>query len=195
MVDPRSIADEAAARAALAAGKGVAKRALEDLLSSDEDRAAKEAERAAVAKRRRTKLYVYGVIGALLVVGLVGMVIGYWQYFLLLGLLGVGGIYGRYRLRAWQKARAKAKGDASSAPSTALVEETARAEPRRERATAPTEDEAQPELEADLVSREAARREARALEEAQREARALEEARAEREIDEELSAMKARLRK
>ncbi len=104
MSDLKDVTDDLTSQAAIAAGRSAAKRAIENVLSSDEERAEKEAEQTALAKRRRTKLVVYSVVGLLLVLGVVGMVLSYWQWFFLLGLIMLGALYGRYR---WRKSRAR----------------------------------------------------------------------------------------
>jgi len=170
MADLKKVADDVTTKAALAAGQSAAKRAIENLMSSDEERAEKDAEEAALAKRKRTKLIVFGVVGLLLLLGLVGMVVTYWQWFFLLGLLGVAGLYGRYRWRKRRAAKKEEQPDEKSAPKL----ESAREEP----------------LEADDAPEDTAEKRAR-------DALALEEAREveAQEIDDELAAMKARMKK
>jgi hypothetical protein len=91
--------DDAATKAMLSAGRDAAKRAMSDLLLTDEEREARDAEEAAAAKKKRTKRIVFGVLGLFLVIGVVGLMLAYWQYFLLAGVLGFAGWFGIRRLR------------------------------------------------------------------------------------------------
>ena len=104
MSDLRTTADELATKAALAAGRDTARRAMDDLLSTDEEKAEKAEARYHASKSRRTKLIVFAVVGLLLVLGIVGFVLSYWQWFLLLGVAGVVGVVGWHRLRRRLKA-------------------------------------------------------------------------------------------
>jgi hypothetical protein len=99
MADLKRATDELATQAALAAGRDAAKRLAGGLLSEDEASAPKDAERPAASKSRRNKLIAYGVFGLLIVFGVLGLVVSYWHWFLLLGALGLGGLYGWYRIR------------------------------------------------------------------------------------------------
>ncbi|MBK7580719.1 MAG: hypothetical protein IPI67_10985 [Myxococcales bacterium] len=99
MADLKRAADELTAKAAFDAAKKAAERALDDALSTDEERAARKAEEAALAKKKRTKLIAMSVVGLLLVLGVIGMVVNYWQWFFLLGLVGLLALYGRHRWR------------------------------------------------------------------------------------------------
>jgi Flp pilus assembly protein TadB len=158
MADLDKITDELASKAVVAATKDAAKRTVEDLLATDEERAEREAERAASSKSRRNKLIIYGVLGSLLVVGLVGMVLNYWYWFILLGVAGLAGVY------AWRK----------------LIKHRAAKKARIEE---PIEAPAKKHI-ADADARAG---EARALAEA--------EVEEEQQIEDELAAMKARIRK
>ncbi len=104
MVDLKKATEELTANAVLAAARGK----LEDALSTEEEREQRKAKEAALAKRKRTKLLVMGAVGLLLVLGVIGMVVNYWQWFLLLGLLGLGALYGRHRWRNRSKLAEKA---------------------------------------------------------------------------------------
>jgi hypothetical protein len=187
LADLEDLKKELASRAALVAGKDAAKRFAEDLLTSDEEKKAKEA----ASKSRRTKYLAYGVVGLLLVLGAVGLVLSYWQYFLLAGLLGVAGLYGYFRLRGrlgtskaeleTKELRVGEQAPKALAPKQSLTREARDAEIAR---AALAEEEAHL---AELRAREEAAK-MRALREEQR--RADEQA-----IDDELSAMKARLKK
>ena len=165
MSDIRKLADDLTTKAAIEAGKGALSDAVDDLLSSDEEKERKEAERKAKSKSRRNKLILYGVIGLLIVVGVLGFVASYWHWFLIAGLLGAGGVYGWSRLK---KRFGKEKDDEP--------EEIAQEE-------APKRVEIEPE---DPEEQKAARLHAAR-------ARAEAEAVEEQAIDDELAAMKARL--
>ncbi len=106
MNDLKKAANELGAKAAFAAAREKAGRAIEDVLSTEEERDKRKAERAAAAKRKRTKWLVLGVIGLLLLIGVVGMALRYWPYFLLLGIVALAALYGRHR---WRKSRSSAK--------------------------------------------------------------------------------------
>ncbi len=161
--DLKRVADDLKTDAMLAAGKSVTKRALAGLVSSDEERA----EEAAVKKRKRTKLLIFGIIGLFVVLGVIGMVVNYWQWFLLAGLVGLAMLYGRYR---WRKRRERVDAPAPNA--------AADAEPPV--AKLPPE-APNPALEKEQRAREAAAREAQTQAEAQA-------------IDEELAALKQRFK-
>jgi len=103
MSDDEKPAGDLRAKAALA----LAKRALDDALLSDDERAKRRAEESALSKRNRTKRIAQIVIGALIVVGLIGLMLNYWYWALLLGLVGVAGFYVRHRWRARRAARKK----------------------------------------------------------------------------------------
>src|SRR3954454_9719223 len=94
-------ADEAAARALFEAGKNAAKRVLEDIGLSEEEKAVREAERAREAKLRRYKWIAIGVGGLIVILALIFLIAKIWMWVLLLAALGVGG-YLAYR---WARAR------------------------------------------------------------------------------------------
>lgn len=111
MSDLKKAANEMSAKAALSAAKdaaSAAKNAIGDALSTEEERAQRKAERAALAKKRRTKWIVLGVIALLLVLGMIGLAVHYWHWFLLAGLVALAALYGRYRWRRSRKAHTKA---------------------------------------------------------------------------------------
>ncbi|MBL8742388.1 MAG: hypothetical protein JNK04_14870, partial [Myxococcales bacterium] len=99
MADLKRLAEDATTKAAIAAGKDAAKRALDDLLSTDEEKAKREAEKAGEQKSRRWKYIALGVLALCLVVGVVGLMLKFWTYFLFAGVLGVAALYGWWRLR------------------------------------------------------------------------------------------------
>jgi hypothetical protein len=85
------LADEAGAKVALAIAKTAAARALEEGLD----------------RRKRNKRIVVAVIGLLVAVGLIGLLLHYWYWSLLLGLVGAAALYGRHRWRASRARRLK----------------------------------------------------------------------------------------
>lgn len=178
---------ELAAKAAVAAGKDAAAKAARGLLG---DEAKDEAGR-----RARTWKIVAGLVLALCVVlGLIGLVLNYWLWFLAAGVLGLAGLFGYWRLRAKLAARREAKGLSAGAieASAAAVKVVEGAE----RVAKPAARRVDAEGAADAALRAEAAREARRLE-TERDARARAEAEAtrEQEVDDELAAMKARLGK
>jgi hypothetical protein len=170
VTDFNKLAQDATARAALAAGKDAAKRAVDDLLS-DGKTGEENAQSAAAKKAKRWRLIAISVLGAFVVIGLVGLLLNYWYWFLAIGLLGIAGLYARHRLR---------RRLAEKAPAT-----TAQSAPTDQKRIAPKLVSEQ------LRPSEETRSEVAARSRAQAEARAL----AEQEVDEELAAMKARLKK
>lgn len=90
--DVLSGADGVGQRAALAAGKEMARRALEDIGLSDEEKAARDQQRQAARKKTLIKLGVVGVVGVLLVLSLMSVLAKLWMYGL--GLLVVAGVGG-----------------------------------------------------------------------------------------------------
>ncbi len=122
MSDLKKSAGELGAKAAFDAAKDTAKRALDDAMATDEERAARKAEEDQRAKRRRTQRLVMVILGLLIVIGLIGLALRYWYWLLLLGLLGISALYARHR---WRKRRA--------APRERVPEPAARlAPPRKE---------------------------------------------------------------
>ncbi len=173
MTDLKRLADDPTTQAAIAVGRDAAKRAVDELLSGD-DASVPQTEKAEASKSRRWKLIAMGVLGLFLVVGLIGLLLSYWYWFLGAGVLGVAGLVGYSRLKSRIAKRSlpkeEPKVEAIAAPSV-RVSKVADAEP------APSSAEAR---RAEVESR------ARALAEAQ--------AVREQEVDEELAAMKARLK-
>lgn len=107
MDDLKKAAGQLSSKAAFAAARDAAGRAIEDALSTDEERAGRKAEQAAIAKRKRIKWIVLGAVALLVLLGVIGMVLDYWQWFLVLGLVGLAGLYGRYRWRRYRSERRK----------------------------------------------------------------------------------------
>lgn len=122
MSDPEKPADDVRAEAAFAMAKHAFERALVD-----------PAEQAALARRKRNKRIAQVAIGALVVVGLLGLMLNYWYWSLLLGLVGVVALYARHR---WRARRA-----ASKLPKTVTRSQTVapkvRVEAEAERAVEP----------------------------------------------------------
>lgn len=177
MADPKRLLEDAAAKAMLGAGTDAARRAAHDLISSDEDRAAETAGERGASKRRRAKLVMGGLIGLFLVLGLIGFVLSYWHYFLLAGVLGVAGAYGYYRVRS-RRADRRAEETVAEAAGRVRIEASSRP------------DSGAPEAAARRSAAEA--REAR-----EADARALAEARAAeaQAVEDELAALKARIKR
>jgi len=94
-------------KSAFAAAKQAAERALDDALLSDEERQKRRAAEGALARRKRNVRIARVAVGSLLAVGLVGLMLHYWYWALLLGLVGVAALYGRHRWRARRASRAK----------------------------------------------------------------------------------------
>ena len=99
---------DAKTEAALSAGKALAKQAIDDLTSTDEEKSEKAANR----KKTLIKYGVIGVVGIVAILALMSVLAKLWMY--ALGLLVVGGIgaagyfYTKPKLRAL-KERATAK--------------------------------------------------------------------------------------
>lgn len=90
MSDLKRLTEDAMTRAA--------RRAVGDLLSSDA--ATKPTpEDAPRSNARRWKIGLVLGLGLLVVLGLLGLALSYWLWFLGAGLLGLGGLYGWWRLR------------------------------------------------------------------------------------------------
>jgi Flp pilus assembly protein TadB len=132
----KKVVDDLTAKAVSAAGRNAARRALDDLVSSDEGRA----ERAVDSKRRRRKLIAYAIVGLLLVLGILGLVVSYWQWFILAGVVGLVGIYGWYLLR--KRLRPKPDRKLLPAPKAQLPP----AEPARDRALSADRQDVEAEL-------------------------------------------------
>jgi nitrate reductase NapE component len=158
----------------IAVGRDAAKRAVDQLLSGDDKIAVKE-EKPEEAKSRRWKTIALVVLGLFLVVGVVGLLLHYWMYFLLAGALGVAGLIGWSRLR---KPRSAAEPLKESEKEHALPVEKARVSAKVD-----------PEVAALSLAKKRAEAELKAQELVEAEATR------EHELDEELAAMKARLKK
>jgi len=159
MADLKRAAEEAAAKAVVAAGKDAAKQAARELLSP----AGQDAE---AGKKRRTKIIVMAVLGLCVLVGVVGVALSYWHWFLLIGMLGLGGLYARWR---WQRRRA------------AKLEAPAKLEAAEPRAAEARVAKRVQAVERDPEAEARARAEAAAADEAA--------------VEDELAAMKARLKR
>jgi hypothetical protein len=177
---------ELAAKAAVAAGKDAASRAARGLLGdADADRSE------ASSSSRKWKLIAGAVLALCVVLGLIGLVLNYWLWFLAAGVFGLAGLFGYWRLRSRLAARREARGLAQPG-----VVATTKAVASAELAAKGPLGRAEPVDDADTRSRAQAEREARRIE-AKRDARARAEAEAvkEQEVDEELAELKARLGK
>lgn len=177
MADLKKLADEATAQAALAIGKEAARKATRELLSDDADKAGD-----GPIKPSKAKLWKFGAIalvGLLLVVGLLGLVLTYWYWFLAAGVLGLAGLVGYWKLKGRAKGKAALPEAAAEPAARVRVKEEALPPPKVEAATPKGPSEA--ERRAELEARTRAAAEARALRE--------------QEVEDELAAMKARLKK
>ena len=121
MTDLKDLVDGASSKAALAAGKELAKRALDDLTLSDEERAAGDEVKSGDRKKALLKYGVIGVLGVVLVLSLMSVLAKLWVYALgLLVVAGVGGagyLYVKPKVKALQakaSARLHAKSDAAA---------------------------------------------------------------------------------
>lgn len=137
MSDLEKTARELGTKTAFAAAKDAAERALEDAMLTEEERVRRRAEQDALARRTRNKRIVQIAIGSLLVIGVIGLLLHYWYWALLLGLVGATGLYGRHRWRKRRAARPKSEPAALEAPRV-RVEPAA---PPVEEADASVEDE------------------------------------------------------
>ncbi|MFO0552335.1 MAG: hypothetical protein U0271_28365 [Polyangiaceae bacterium] len=193
MSDLKDLGRDASTKAALAAGKDAAKRALDDLLLSDEEKEKRSLAEKQAARRRRWKYVAIGVVSLLLLAGLVGLVMAYWQWFLAAGILGLAGLLGYYQLRRKLRAKRAAKEEANAEAEKAEKTE-AKERKRVEKSSPPPKAAAKPEpvrvASTDQSVEEIRRRTAELR--AAREAREAAEAAA---VDEELAAIKARLKK
>lgn len=120
--DLKKAAGELPAKAAYARAKAAAERVLEESLMSDEELEAKRAQDEALAKRKRQKTLALVVIGALIVLGVVGMVLAYWHWFLLAGLLGLAALYARHRWRTRSKGTPAPKTRVEATPKAKAAE-------------------------------------------------------------------------
>ena len=172
MSDFKKLRDEAAAKAALSTVKDAARRAFDDLTMSDEDKALREAERAREAKLRKWKLIGGAVVAVLALLAILSILAKLWAWIVGLALLA-GLAYAVYFF-VWPKLfgpKVRVEVEATPAPP----------EPVR----APRE-ELEPEVEAEAQREQEAEAEA---------ARARAKVLQERAIDDELAALKAKVKK
>ena len=108
MNDLKKAANELSAKAAFSAAKDAAQRAIDDVLSTEEERAQRKAERAELARKKRNKWIALGVVGLLLLLGVLGLALHFWHWFLLAGIVALAALYGRHRWRRSRKARGTA---------------------------------------------------------------------------------------
>lgn len=112
MVDLKGLAEEASHKAALAAGKDMARRALEDLTLSAEEKQRREQERTRARQKTLLKLVAVGAVGLVVVLSVMSLLAKLWMF--AIGALVVAGVgAGAYfalkpRLAAW-RSRATAR--------------------------------------------------------------------------------------
>jgi hypothetical protein len=99
MADLEKLRDEAAARAALSTVKNAARRALDDLTMSDEEKAAREAERARASRVGRWKLIAGGVVAVLALLALLSLLAKLWAWLVGLALVAALAYAGYFYLR------------------------------------------------------------------------------------------------
>lgn len=182
MSDLEQLAKDATTRAALSAGKDAAKRAeraVGSLLADEEAPAKDESEK----KSRNYKIIAVVVLGLFAVIGIVGLLLSYWYWFLVAGVVGLAGLIGYSRLKS-RLGKAKASKQVASREVAASDAAEPALEPARTARVA-IDDEPKKPSQAEL--RAAAEAKAKAIAEA--------EAIREQEVDDELAAMKARLKK
>ena len=146
--------DDVATSVALALGKDAARRAVDGLLTSDED----PREKPANSKSRRNKLIVYGILALLVLIGIAGMMLRFWPWFLLLGVIGFVGLYGWSRLRKrFARKAANAADTVTAKAEPTLRVEAARidAEEREAQARAEASALAESEIEDELAAMKA----------------------------------------
>ena len=101
MSDDEKPLEDLRAKAAFAMAKHAFEGALED-----------PAEKNALARKKRNKRIALVAIGLLVAVGLLGLMLHYWYWSLLLGVVGGAGLYGRHRWRARRAERKKLRAPA-----------------------------------------------------------------------------------
>ncbi len=116
--------------AALAAGKAMAKRALDDLTQSPEEREQRAEQDEAKRRSRKIKLILGGVVAVVAVLSLMSVLAALWKYaigiLLVLGVGGAGWLFAKPKLAAL-KQRATARLEASRAEERAAAEQAAKA--------------------------------------------------------------------
>ncbi|MBI1945197.1 MAG: hypothetical protein HYS27_05850 [Deltaproteobacteria bacterium] len=116
--------------AALAAGKAMAKRALDDLTLSPEEKQQREQQDQAKSRSRKIKLILGGVIAVVAVLSLMSVLAALWKYaiglLLVLGVGGAGWLFAKPKLKAL-KARATARLEARKIEERAAAELEAKA--------------------------------------------------------------------
>jgi hypothetical protein len=102
----KDLKGELTTRALLAAGKDAAKRAIEDFTLTDEEKAARDAERALEAKRRRWKWIAIAVGSLILMLAIVFLIAKIWMWVLGLALVAAAGVAIYYfAQRKWRAMR------------------------------------------------------------------------------------------
>jgi hypothetical protein len=93
MADLKGLADGAGQRAAIAAGKEMARRAVDDLTLSEEEKAKREEARQQARKKKLVKYGLIGVVGVVAVLSLMSLLAKLWMYAIgALVALGVGAV-------------------------------------------------------------------------------------------------------
>lgn len=193
------LANEATTKAALAVGREAAKRAADKVLSVG-DAVTGEGGDKPKSKARRWKLIALALLGVFVVIGVVGLLLSYWYWFLAAGVVGLAGFIGYLRLKS-RFAKPSLPADAHA--EKALADAHENVAPRSERAAtpalrveAPPSEPVDPEGDARRAELKArrAKLEARKAEMEQRARLAEAEALREQEVDAELAAMKKRLK-
>ena len=128
MADPKDLKRELTTKALLDAGRDAAKRAIEDFTLSDDEKAAREAERAAEAKRRRWKWIAIGVGALVLVISLIFLLAQIWMW--ILGIAVVAAIAVAIYYYAQRKWRAMREPKVRELPKSEEIVEETRPAPR-----------------------------------------------------------------
>ncbi len=123
------LAAQAGGDVVLAAGKAMAKRTLDDLTMSPEEKRQRDEESQQDRRSRKIKLMVGGVIAVVAVLSLMSVLAALWKYaigvLLVLGVGGAGYLFARPKIAAL-KQRAAARLGAKKAEERALAEHEAK---------------------------------------------------------------------
>jgi hypothetical protein len=96
-------------RLVLEAGKAMAKKAIDDLTLSPQERAARDADAAAARSKQIVKVVIGGVVALIVVVVGLRLAFALWKLFLLVGIVGAvgAGVWFTFKpqLTAWQQRR------------------------------------------------------------------------------------------
>ncbi len=99
VTDLKKQAEDATKKAMVEASTDAAKRAALGLFSSDDDPSSEPNDEAGASKSKRNKLILLAALGLFVVIGVLGMLMSYWHWFLALGVTGLGGLYLRRRVK------------------------------------------------------------------------------------------------